>query len=41
MKRRHPTNKDGGAAYPFSLWSDWDGGDNKMGKAKGVQWTTW
>jgi len=41
MKRRHPTNKDGDPAYPFSLWSDWDGGDNMMGIANVVQLTTW
>jgi len=41
MKERYPTNEDGDPAYPFSLWPDWDGGDNMMGIANVVQLTTW
>jgi len=41
MKKRHPTNDKGDPAYPFSLWPDWDGGDNMMGIANVVQLTTW
>ena len=36
----HPTEGDG-AAYPFSLWPDWDGNDNMIGIANVVQLTTW
>ena len=41
MMKAHPTNKDGDNAYPFSLWPDWDGGDNMLGIANVVQLTTW
>ena len=41
MKDKHPTNADGDAAYPFSLWKDWDGGDGMLGIANVVQLTTW
>ena len=37
----HPTNEDGDPAYPFSLWPDWDNGDNMSGPANVVQLTTW
>lgn len=41
MKEKYPTNAEGDAAYPFSLWSDWDGGDGMLGIANVVQLTTW
>ena len=41
MKDKHPTNDAGDAAYPFSLWKDWDGGDGMLGIANVVQLTTW
>lgn len=41
MMKDHPTNADGDNAYPFSLWSDWDGGDGMLGIANVVQLTTW
>lgn len=41
MMKDHPTNADGDAAYPLSLWSDWDGGDGMLGIANVVQLTTW
>jgi len=41
MMKKHPTNKDGDAAYPLSLWADWDGGDGMLGIANVVQLTTW
>lgn len=41
MKKIHPTNDDGDLAYPFSLWSDWDGNDGMIGIANVVQLTTW
>ena len=41
MKEKYPTNADGDAAYPFSLWADWDGGDGMLGIANVVQLTTW
>jgi multiple sugar transport system substrate-binding protein/putative aldouronate transport system substrate-binding protein len=37
----HPTNENGDPAYPFSLWPDWDNGDNMSGPANVVQLTTW
>ena len=36
----HPTEGED-AAYPFSLWPDWDGNDNMIGIANVVQLTTW
>lgn len=36
-----PTNEAGDPAYPFTLWADWDGGDNMIGIANIVQLTTW
>lgn len=41
MKEKHPTNANGDAAYPLSLWPDWDGGDGMLGIANVVQLTTW
>ena len=41
MMKKYPTNKDGDAAYPLSLWADWDGGDGMLGIANVVQLTTW
>ena len=41
MMEAHPTNADGDAAYPLSLWADWDGGDGMLGIANVVQLTTW
>lgn len=41
MKEKFPTNEAGDPAYPFSLWSDWDGGDGMLGIANVVQLTTW
>lgn len=41
MMKNHPTNKDGDACYPLSLWADWDGGDGMLGIANVVQLTTW
>ena len=41
MMKARPTNADGDAAYPFSLWPDWDDGDGMMGIANVVQLTTW
>lgn len=41
MKEKYPTNTDGDACYPLSLWADWDGGDGMMGIANVVQLTTW
>lgn len=37
----YPTNENGDPAYPFTLWADWDGGDNMIGIANVVQLTTW
>ena len=41
MQKAHPTNEAGDAAYPFSLWPDWDGGDGMLGIANVAQLTTW
>lgn len=41
MMKKYPTNDAGDAAYPFSLWPDWDGGDGMLGIANVVQLTTW
>ncbi len=41
MMKKYPTNADGDAAYPLSLWADWDGGDGMLGIANVVQLTTW
>ena len=41
MQEAHPTNDAGDPCYPFSLWPDWDGGDNMLGIANVVQLTTW
>lgn len=41
IQKAHPTNDDGDPAYAFSLWPDWDGGDNMLGIANVVQLTTW
>jgi putative aldouronate transport system substrate-binding protein len=38
---KYPTNDAGDACYPFTLWADWDGGDNMVGIANVVQLTTW
>ena len=37
----HPVNENGDAAYPLTLWADWDGNDNMIGIANVVQLTTW
>ena len=37
----HPENETGDAAYPLSLWPDWDNNDNMSGPANVVQLTTW
>lgn len=41
MMKAHPTNSAGDAAYPLSLWKDWDGGDGMLGIANVAQLTTW
>lgn len=41
IHEKYPTNENGDPAYPFTLWADWDGGDNMIGIANVVQLTTW
>ena len=41
IQKAHPTNDSGDPAYAFSLWPDWDGGDNMLGIANVVQLTSW
>lgn len=41
IHEKYPTNEAGDAAYPLSLWADWDGNDNMIGIANVVQLTTW
>lgn len=41
IHEKFPTNDNGDPAYPFTLWPDWDGGDNMIGIANIVQLTTW
>jgi len=41
IHEKYPTNDAGDPAYPFTLWADWDGGDNMIGIANIVQINTW
>ncbi len=41
IQDKYPTNEAGDPAYGFSLWPDWDNGDDMIGIANVVQLTTW
>ena len=34
----YPTNADGDACYPFSLWADWDGNQGMENVAQLISW---
>ena len=38
MKEKYPTNADGDACYPFSLWADWDGNQGMENVAQLISW---